>query len=83
MTVEPASYFDAYEIGVDSVEEFTKRVEQVEELGNREELEFFWRGQENADWGVHTSAHRFVATKKGVEVEQVTEQRGRLREKPH
>ena len=53
-------YFREFEECISGLDDFEKRVHQVSKLGERSNLRFFWRGQANASWGVHSGLHRAV-----------------------
>lgn len=53
-------YFTSREVIVDSMDQLNERVVQVNALGAANDLRFYWRGQADASWGVHSSRHRAI-----------------------
>lgn len=55
-------YFDLYEKPIATLADLETRIRQIDALGKLTGLKFYWRGQSNASWGVHSSLHRAIAT---------------------
>jgi hypothetical protein len=60
---------------VTSIDEFDHRIDQVEALAVRSGLHFYWRGQSDARWGIHSLLHRRIAKFDDAELWQVEEKR--------
>lgn len=71
-----ASYFEEREAVVATLDGVEQRVAQVEALAAQSGLRFYWRGQADADWGIHSSLHRAICAQRGLavdDIDQVTE----------
>ncbi|WP_313600906.1 FRG domain-containing protein, partial [Aeromicrobium phoceense] len=62
----PGSFFAAYELVINSFAELTNSVQAL--AAARRELTFVWRGQQNAEWGLHSSLYRKLMTHYGLTV---------------
>ena len=52
----PGSFFSVHEVVVDSFASLTNEVQQL--AARNGDLSFVWRGQQDADWGLHSSLYR-------------------------
>ena len=66
-------YFDSQEQEVSSLADLALRFSQVQALARSSGLKFYWRGQANADWGVHSSIHRAIAAQRALAVETIAD----------
>lgn len=66
-------YFSSHERIITTTGELENRINQVDDLANVTGLRFYWRGQSNSTWGVHSSLHRAISTKLSIPVHEVTE----------
>lgn len=69
-------YFATRERSAADLGEVEERVEQVNALAASTGLTFYWRGQADAEWGVHSSLHRALAAHRGLapsEIDQIVE----------
>lgn len=69
-------YFTTRERVVASLDEVDERIKQVAALAASTGLTFYWRGQADAGWGVHSSLHRALAANRGLapsEIDQIVE----------
>jgi hypothetical protein len=71
--VDADEYFRSHERLVSTVEQFDDRCAQVDALSRKTASKFFWRGQADATWGVHSSLHRAVRSVRDVPMSDVTE----------
>lgn len=71
--MDAQDYFCTHEREITSLADLRERADQVGALADATDLEFFWRGQSDARWGVHSSLHRAVADHLGLPVEDVTD----------
>jgi FRG domain len=67
------SYFSGFEAVAISMKEVLQRGAEVEALSERLDLTFYWRGQADARWGVHSALHRALAKKSGVALASIKE----------
>ncbi len=65
--VSAEDYFSDYEEIITSLSDLEARQQQIVALGQQSGLEFYWRGQADASWGIHSSLHRSMARGKLVE----------------
>ena len=76
-------YFDCYQVRIRTLHDLKDRVAQVTALGASSGLVFYWRGQSNADWGVHSSLHRALVAQSGMtmnEIDQILDLQVQLEE---
>lgn len=73
MTSNFDRYYANYDRIVRSLDEFDLRVTQVRALADRDGSTFYWRGQADARWGVHSSLHRALARRAGAPLHTITE----------
>lgn len=66
----PGSFFAAHEVEVDSFASLTREIAAL--AVKNPDLKFVWRGQQNADWGLHSSLYRRLMEHKGVLVKPET-----------
>lgn len=59
--IGPSEYFGSHERKITSIGELHQRVKQVNALAKGSGLDYYWRGQANAAWGVHSLLHRSLA----------------------
>lgn len=60
----PGSFFGAHEVQVTSFAQLTQEITQL--ASRNPGLKFVWRGQQNADWGLHSSLYRRLLAHRGV-----------------
>jgi FRG domain len=71
--IGPDEYFGSYEVPMASLHELENLHAQIAALGQATGLHFYWRGQSNASWGVHSSLHRAIARADALSIEDVSE----------
>ncbi len=64
-------YFDSHQETIRSLKELDVRVAQVLALSASNGLTYYWRGQSNADWGVHSSLHRALVAQFGMTMNEI------------
>ncbi len=64
-------YFGVYQVDVQNLTELDERVKQVQALGQREGITFFWRGQSDASWGLHSLLHRKISESEDIPIENL------------
>lgn len=60
----PDDYFSPHEIVIDSFDELHKVIQSL--IRRNPTLEFLWRGQQDASWGLHSSLYRRLMQKQKV-----------------
>ncbi len=71
--MEPEEYFGSHERDVNSLADLYDREQQIGALADLTGLAFYWRGQSDAAWGVHSALHRSLAAIFGIEIEDLSE----------
>lgn len=61
----PSSYFEGSDVEVNSFEELRTQIDAVRESGEM----LLWRGQENSNWGLHSSLFRALSTEIGADID--------------
>ncbi len=64
-------YFTTRERSVTTRDELGERIRQVAALSESTGLTFYWRGQADAEWAIHSSLHRALAKKRGLPPGQI------------
>jgi hypothetical protein len=60
----PATYFDPYASEITCVSDLHEAIDQLAKIGSG--LSFVWRGQCDADWGLHSKLFRHLMRQNGV-----------------
>lgn len=60
----PGDYFSPHEIVINSFDELHQVIQNL--IHRNPSLEFLWRGQQDASWGLHSSLYRRLMAKKKV-----------------
>ena len=60
----PGSFFAVHEMVIDSFASLTREVQAL--AAKNRDLTFVWRGQQNADWGLHSSLYRRLMSHRQV-----------------
>jgi hypothetical protein len=71
--LDAEEYYGSYERSIASLVDLHEREGQVQAFSDATGLRFFWRGQSDAAWGVHSSLHRRLAIHTGVQLEALSE----------
>lgn len=72
----PGDYFERYEGRIDSLDSFNKTINEL--TANVGAMRLVWRGQANAEWGIHSGLYRALLKKNGINLEHnLTKVRGK------
>lgn len=61
----PGAYFANHEVEIHSFDELNRKISSL--IGKTGELQLVWRGQRNANWGVHSALYRRLMSENRVQ----------------